>query len=66
MIDNSGAKVAQSICVLGQKKIGYPGSIIVTTLKKAIPKKFKKKKKLLRRGEIHKILLVFHLKILQD
>lgn len=59
VIDNSGAKRALCICVLGQSKIAYPGSILVTTIKKAIPKKFKKKKKIIKRGEIHKLLLCF-------
>jgi len=57
IIDNSGAKQVQCINVLGQGKIAYPGFTLVTTIKEAIPKKFKKKKKIIKRGEIHKILL---------
>lgn len=57
VIDNSGAKRAKCIGILGQLKIGFPGSILITTIKKAIPKRFKKKKKVIKRGEIHKLLL---------
>jgi len=45
IIDNSGCKRVQCIKVLGQDATGYPGSILVVTIKKAIPKKFRKKKK---------------------
>lgn len=64
VIDNSGAKRAQCICVLGQAKIATPGNVLVTTIKRAIPKKFKKKKKVIKRGEIHKVLLCFTRKLI--
>jgi large subunit ribosomal protein L14 len=54
--DNSGAKLALCIKVLG-KPIGYPGAILIVTLKHAVAKKFRSKKKNLKRGEIHKVLL---------
>lgn len=57
IIDNSGAKRAQCICVLGHSKVAKAGDLIVTSIKKAIPKKFKKKKKVIKRGEVHKLVL---------
>jgi len=54
--DNSGAKRALCIKVLS-KPIGYPGAILIVTLKHAVPKKFRSKKKNLKKGEIHRVLL---------
>jgi large subunit ribosomal protein L14 len=58
-IDNSGAKKVQCIKVLNKKNIGYPGDILVTTIKYAVSKKFRSKRKSLRNGEIHKVLLAY-------
>jgi len=57
LIDNSGVKSALCICVLNHNRVATPGTVLVTTIKVAIPKKFKKKKKQIRKGEIHKLLL---------
>lgn len=57
VVDNSGAKRAQCICVLGHSKVAKAGALIVTSIKKAVPKRFKKKKKVIKRGEVHRLLL---------
>jgi large subunit ribosomal protein L14 len=54
--DNSGAKRVLCIKVLN-KPIGYPGVILISAIKYAIPKKFRNKKKVIKKGEIHKVLL---------
>jgi ribosomal protein L14 len=54
--DNSGARKALCIKVV-RKPIGYPGALLIVTLKKAVPKKFRSKKKHLKKGEIHRVLL---------
>jgi large subunit ribosomal protein L14 len=54
--DNSGARSALCIKVLN-KPIGYPGALLIVTLKHTVPKKFRSKKKNLKRGEIHRVLL---------
>jgi len=58
-IDNSGAKEVQCIKVLNKENIGYPGDVLVVTIKYAIPKKFRSKRKNLKHGEIHKVLLAY-------
>jgi len=61
IIDNSGAKevlVIRCLRTSSARAPGYPGDRFVTTIKIAIPKKTKTKKKILKRGEIHKVLLV--------
>jgi len=54
--DNSGAKKVLCIKVLSPK--GVPGALLITTIKRAVPKKSRSKKKNLKKGEIHKALLV--------
>jgi len=44
IIDNSGAKKILCIKVIN-KPIAYPGAIIIGSIKQAIPKKFRNKKK---------------------
>jgi large subunit ribosomal protein L14 len=56
LYDNSGAKKVKAILV--PHNVGKPGSILVVTIKFAIAKKFRSKKKNLKKGEIHKVLLV--------
>jgi len=61
VLDNSGAKEVLCIRVLNanpERGVGFPGFRLVTTIKLAIPKKFKKKRKILKKGEIHQALLV--------
>jgi large subunit ribosomal protein L14 len=61
VIDNSGAKQVLCIKVLtnetGSKHVGYANSILITTIKHAVAKKFRSKKKNLCHGEIYKVLL---------
>jgi large subunit ribosomal protein L14 len=54
--DNSGARSILCIKVLN-KPVGYPGAFLIVTLKRTVPKKFRSKKKNLKKGEIHKVLL---------
>lgn len=56
VIDNSGAKRILCIKVLGNTR-GIPGSLLITTIKRAVHKKVKKKK-IIKKGEIHRALLV--------
>jgi len=61
VLDNSGAKRVLCIRVLRGNPahgVGFPGARCVTTIKYAVPKKFRTKKKNLRKGEIHKVLLI--------
>jgi len=50
VIDNSGAKQVLCITVLtnetGPKHVGYANSILITTIKRAVAKKFRSKKKI--------------------
>jgi len=57
-IDNSGAKRVLCIKVL-RNNYGYPGAVLVTTIKKVVTRRFRTKKKTLKKGEIHKVLLAF-------
>jgi ribosomal protein L14 len=61
VIDNSGAKIVLCIRVIrtdiGPKNIGYTSSVIVVTIKHAVSKKFRSKKKNLHAGEIHKAIV---------
>jgi len=68
IIDNSGVKRALCIRVLGgNPKYGaaYPGDKMVTTIKQAVAKKFRKKRKNIKKGEIHALLFVASRKGLQ-
>jgi len=56
VLDNSGAKRVLCIKVLGYKK-KHSGSLLVTTVKRAIHKHVRKKKTI-KKGEIHRVLLV--------
>jgi len=57
VVDNSGARKVLCIKVL-RGSVGYPGAILVGVIKKAITKKFRSARRLLKKGEIHKLLLV--------
>lgn len=57
-IDNSGAKRVKCIKVL-RNLYGYPGDILVVTIKRVVTRRFRSKKKMLKKGEIHKVLLAF-------
>jgi large subunit ribosomal protein L14 len=56
LYDNSGAKDVKTILV--PNNVAKPGAILVVTIKFAVAKKFRSKKKNLKKGEIHKVLLV--------
>jgi len=59
ILDNSGVKEALCIRVLtNNPSFGIPGMQLTVTIKKAIPKKFRKKRKVIKKGEIHRLLLV--------
>jgi len=61
VIDNSGAKKVLCIRVLNGNPlhgVGYTGCRCVVTVKRAVPKKFKKKRKVIKKGEIHRVLLL--------
>jgi len=53
--DNSGAKIVQVIQVLGKKRGGTVGDVIVVSIKSADPDSKKVKK-----GEVHRGLIVRH------
>jgi len=55
--DNSGARRVLCIKVL-KGNVGYPGAILVGVIKRAVTKKFRTGKRALKKGEIHKLLLV--------
>jgi large subunit ribosomal protein L14 len=57
-IDNSGAKRVKCIKVL-RNKYGYPGNILVVSIKRVVTRRFRSKKKMLKKGEIHKVLFAF-------
>lgn len=57
-IDNTGAKFVKCIKVLGNYSFGFPGCVLVVTIKHAVPRKTIKKKKFPKKGEIYKVLLV--------
>jgi len=54
--DNSGAKKVLCIKVIG-RTIGYVGALLIVTIKRAIHKRVKKKK-IVKKGEIHRVLLI--------
>jgi len=56
IIDNSGAKRVLCIKPLGHP-IGYVGARLMVTIKRAVHKRVKKKK-IIKKGEVHKILLL--------
>jgi len=56
VLDNSGAKRVLCIKVLRHIR-GYVGALLITTIKRAIHKKVRKKKTI-KKGEIYRVLLV--------
>jgi len=56
IIDNSGVKKVLFIHPLGHR-IGYVGARLIVTIKRAVHKRVKKKK-IIKKGEVHKILLL--------
>jgi len=56
IVDNSGAKEVLCIKVLGHT-VGYVGARLIVTIKRAIHKRVKKKK-IIKKGEIHRVLLL--------
>lgn len=60
ILDNSGVKEALCIRVLGgnpKHNAAFVGDIVVCTIKRVVPKKFKKKRKVLKKGDIQRVLL---------